>query len=63
MALLVVEGAGVGVVLVRSLGVWWVVWVLHVRDVRSLWSLAGCGREVRVGRGCRGIPGGAVVRR
>ena len=36
------------------LGVWasdWVVWVLRVRAVRSLSSLAGCGAEVRVGGG------------
>ena len=32
-----------------------VVWVLRVRTVRSLWSLAGCGAEVRVGGGCLGI--------
>ena len=42
----------------RWLGVWasrWILWVLLVRAVRSLWSLAGCGAEVRVGGGCMGI--------
>ena len=40
------------------LGVWAsrrVVWVWRVRAVRSLWSLAGCGAEVRVGGGRPGI--------
>ena len=37
------------------MGVWAtrrVVWVLCVRAVRSLWSLAGCGAEVRLRGGC-----------
>ena len=40
------------------MGVWAsrrVAWVLRVRAVRSLWSLAGCGAEVLVGSGCLGI--------
>ena len=39
-------------------GVWpsrWVVWVLRVRAVRFLRSLACRGLEVRVGGGCLGI--------
>ena len=36
----------------------WVVWVLRVRAVRSLWSLAGCGAEVRVGGGRMGVRSG-----
>ena len=39
-------------------GVWvssWVLWVLRVRAVRFLRSLAGCGVEVRMGGGCLGI--------
>ena len=39
----------------RWLGVWAscrAMWVLRVRAARSLWSLAGCGAEVRAG-GCR----------
>ena len=42
----------------RWLGVWaslWVVWVLRVRAVRSLHSLAGCGTEVWVGGGRMGV--------
>ena len=53
-------GGGRGRVLC-SLGVWAsrrVVWVLHVRAVRSLWSLAGCGAEVRLGGGRLGIRAG-----
>ena len=43
------------------MGVWasrWDLWVLRVRTVRSLWSLAGCRAEVRVEGGCLGIRGG-----
>ena len=60
-------GGGVGVALLvvgargwvlRWLGVWaslWDVWVLCVRAVRSLLSLAGCGAEVLVGGGYMGV--------
>ena len=34
------------------------VWVLRVRAVRSMRSLAGCGAEVRVGGGCMGVRAG-----
>ena len=40
------------------MGVWassWVAWVLRVRVVWSLWSLAGCSAEVLVEGGCLGI--------
>ena len=43
------------------LGVWAscrVVWVLRVRAPRSLWSLAGCSAEVRVGGGHLGNQAG-----
>ena len=33
----------------------WVVWVLRVCAVRSLWSLAGCGAEVWVRGGRMGV--------
>ena len=42
----------------RWLGVWaflWAVWVLRVRAVRSLRSLAGCGVKVLVGGGRMGV--------
>ena len=55
VALLVVGGAGVNL---RWLGVWaslWVVWVLRVRAVRSLGSLAGRSVEVLVGGGPMGV--------
>ena len=51
VALLVVGGAGMGVVLA---GVWaslWVVWVLWVCVVRPLRFLTGCGAGVSVGGG------------
>ena len=41
-----------------SMAVWasrLVAWVLRVRALRSLWSLADCGAEVLVGGGCLGI--------
>ena len=44
--------------MLRWLGLWascWVMWVLCVRTVRSLWSLAGCGAKVWVGAGRMGI--------
>ena len=47
----------------RWFGVWAsrrVVWVLPVRAVRSLWSLAGCGAEVWVGGGRMGIQAGLL---
>ena len=56
-ALLVVGGGGQGGVLCW-MGVWApcrVVWVLCVRAVRLLRSLAGCGVGVRVGSCCLGI--------
>ena len=43
------------------LGVWTscqVVWVLRLRAVRSLRSLAGCGAEVRLGGGRMGVQAG-----
>ena len=55
VALLVVGGAGVGVVLA---GVWaslWVVWVLLVCAVRPLRFLTGCGAGVWVGGGRMGV--------
>ena len=45
----------------RRLAVWAsrrVVWVLRVRAIQSLWSLAGCGAEVRVGGSRMGIRAG-----
>ena len=36
----------------------WAVWVLRVRALRSLWSLAGCCTEVQVGGGRMGIRAG-----
>ena len=58
VALLVVGGRGW---VLCWFGVWAsrrVVWVLRVQAVRSLWSLAGCGAEVRVGGGRLGIRAG-----
>ena len=55
------DGRGVGGGALCSLRVWasrLVVWVLLVCAVPSLWSLAGCGAEVWVGRGCLGIRAG-----
>ena len=55
VALLVVGGRGW---VLRWSGGWascQVVLVLRVRAVRYLWSLAGCGAEVRVGGGRMGI--------
>ena len=40
------------------LGLWaslWVVWVLRVCALRSLWSFAGCSAEVWVGGGRMGV--------
>ena len=62
------NGVGVALLVVGALG-WvlcWlgvrgcrrVVWVLCVRAVRSLWSLTGCGVQVRVGGGRLGIQAG-----
>ena len=45
-------------VVLRWLEFWaslWAVWVLRVRAVRSLRSLAGCGVEVWVGGGRMGV--------
>ena len=56
VALLVVGGAGVGVL--AWLGVWallWVVWVLRVCAMRSLRFLAGCGAVVWVGGDRMGV--------
>ena len=57
-ALLVVGGRGWVLCWLGVLASCRVVWVLRVRAVRSLWSLAGCGAGVRVGVGRRGIRAG-----
>ena len=55
VALLVVGGAGVGVVLPGVWALLWVVWVLRVCAVRSLRFLAGCGAVVWIGGGRMGV--------
>ena len=55
LALLVVGGAGVGVVLAGVRASLWVVWVLRVCAVRSLRFLTGCGAGVWVRGGRMGV--------
>ena len=55
VALLVVGGAGVGVVLAGGWASLWVVWVLRVCALRSLRFSTGCGAGLWVGGGRMGV--------